>query len=119
MIRWIERNGERILQQAIESGSGLNWVDVPTEKEPPEKMSLAERLHNAKHIACGMSKSDAERNWNQHTSESHVNTWGTVASEAVKAILEEIEEWEKEQTGKGYPYIHCGLKDRIRSMVKE
>lgn len=36
-LRFVERDGKRILQQMVWSGRGHKWRDVPTEKEKSDE----------------------------------------------------------------------------------
>lgn len=137
MLRFIERDGKNILQEMIVvTGMGGNfadeWKDVPLVKEgkschpkqhdlanvygmtrcdkcgnfyKEEKKSLAERLYNSWQNGCLHPKFE---------NTSFQEEYERLASEAVKAVLEEIESYEDGKM-KGL----SDLKDRIRSMAKE
>lgn len=51
-LRWLERNGEKVLQYSINYTNhcsdgtvrlGVNWEDVPTHKEPEKKVEITEK----------------------------------------------------------------------------
>lgn len=63
-------------------------AEKPRPKSKTLEETLAKKLHHARHMACGMSESKAEDNWNQHTEESKRNVWGEVAKAAIQAVRE-------------------------------
>ena len=67
------------------------WPDENALKPEAPKKSLAEVLHNARHMANGMTEKDAKKNWSQHSAPSQENVWGNVSQAAKDFFLEIVE----------------------------
>jgi len=82
----------------VDCGEDLTCVDcgkdfMPNVVPTTEPRKLANKLHNARHVASGMTESKAEVNWNQHTEASQQHVWGHVAEVAVKEVERVIDGW--------------------------
>lgn len=56
-----------------------------------KKKSLAEKLHNARHVACHLTEDEANKNWRQHTTASQNEVWGKVAKAAIEHFCEIVD----------------------------